>query len=350
MSGALITGAGGFLGASLARRLLRDGAHVAVVVRPGGDLWRLQEVVGEIEVIEIDLRDDAGLRAALTRTRPERVFHLAAHGAYSWQTDAERILATNLLATMALLDATRDAHSVVLAGSSSEYGFKDHAPAEGELPEPNSPYAVAKVGATLWGQHVARAQDRHVATLRIYSAYGPWEDPGRLVPRLVVSALRDELPPLVDPGTARDFVHVDDVCAALAAAAAATEVPRGAVYNVGSGRQVSLRELVDVVRDVLGVTVEPEWGSMPGRRWDTSVWVADPRRIGQELGWRPMVGLGDGLRAMREWLESQAPAVRERYEVAGRPEGVQHTQSTSTSGKPRSAARASPDGQGRELS
>jgi len=317
MSSALITGAGGFVGASLVRRLLGEGAHVTALVRPGGDPWRLDEVVSDIELAEVDLRDKAALRCAVMRIRPEQVFHLAAHGAYSWQTDAERIVATNLLSTMALLEATHEAHSVVLAGSSSEYGFKDHPPSEDERPEPNNPYAVAKVAATMWGQYVARAQDRHVTTLRLYSAYGPWEEPDRLVPQLVVRALRGELPPLVGPDTARDFVHVDDVCAAFTAAAAATETPRGGVYNVGAGRQVTLGELVDVARDVLGVEAEPEWGSMPGRRWDTSTWVADPRRIGRDLGWQAAVALDDGLRTMRDWLEASAPAIRERYQAAG---------------------------------
>jgi len=317
MSSALITGAGGFIGASLVRRLLGEGAHVTALVRPGGDRWRLDEILTHIELAEVELRDKAALRSAVMRIRPERVFHLAAHGAYSWQTDAERIVATNLLSTMALLEATHEAHSVVLAGSSSEYGFKDHPPSEDERPEPNSPYAVAKVGATMWGQYVARAQDRHVATLRLYSAYGPWEEPDRLIPQLVMRALRGELPPLVGPDTARDFVHVDDVCAAFTAAAAATETPRGAVYNVGAGRQVTLGKLVDIARDVLGVEAEPEWGSMPGRRWDTSTWVADPRRIGRELGWQAAVSLDDGLRTMRDWLGASAPAIRERYQAAG---------------------------------
>jgi dolichol-phosphate mannosyltransferase len=317
MSRALVTGAGGFVGANLVRRLLGEGVRVIAFVRPEGDPWRLDEVVRDVELVEVDLRDDAALRSAVSGSRPERVFHLAAHGAYSWQTDAERIVATNLLSTMALLDATREAHSVVLAGSSSEYGFKDHPPSEDEPPEPNSPYAVAKVAATMWGRHVARAQDRHVVTLRLYSAYGPWEEPDRLVPQLVVRALRGELPPLVGPDTARDFVHVDDVCAAFVAAAAATDSPRGAVYNIGAGRQVTLRDLVDVARDVLGIEVEPEWGSMPGRRWDTSIWVADPRRIERELGWRATVALDDGLRTMRDWLEAGAPAIRERYRAAG---------------------------------
>ena len=317
MSRALVTGAGGFVGANLVRRLLGEGVRVIAFVRPEGDPWRLDEVVRDVELVEVDLRDEAALKSAVSSSRPERVFHFAAHGAYSWQTDAERIVATNLLSTMALLDATREAHSVVLAGSSSEYGFKDHPPSEDERPEPNSPYAVAKVAATMWGRHVARAQDRHVATLRLYSAYGPWEEPDRLIPQLVVRALRGELPPLVGPDTARDFVHVGDVCAAFVAAAAATEAPRGAVYNVGAGRQVTLGELVDVARDVLGIEVEPEWGSMPSRRWDTSIWVADPRRIERELGWRATIGLGDGMRTMRDWLEARAPAIRERYEAAG---------------------------------
>jgi UDP-glucose 4-epimerase len=302
----LVTGAGGFVGANLVRRLLRDGHEVAAAVRQ--ERWRLQGV--NARLVEVELRDAEAVRARVAELRPEWVFHLAAHGAYSWQIDRAAIYETNILGTANLLDACTEAavDAAVLAGSSSEYGFKDHAPSENELPEPNSDYAVAKAAATLVGGHIARARGLRVTTLRLYSVYGPWEDPNRLVPTLVAQGLEGRLPPLVDPDVARDLVYVDDVCDAFTLAA-----ERGSgVYNLGSGVQTTIAEIVAVAREVLGIAEEPQWGTMANRRWDTSVWVANSRRIRDELGWRPAVDLREGFERTVSWLRSE-PALLERY-------------------------------------
>jgi dolichol-phosphate mannosyltransferase len=288
----LVTGAGGFVGANLVRRLLADGRRVVALVRPGGDPWRLAGL--DVDVVESDVREAVPGGFGL-------VYHLAAHGAYSWQEDEQTIHETNVRGTENALGA---GDRVVVAGSSSEYGLKDHAPAEDEPTEPNSPYAAAKAAAT------ALALERGAVVLRLYSAYGPWEEPDRLVPTLLGRALGGELPPLVSPRVARDFLHVDDVCEAFVTAA--RDAPPGRVYNVGSGRQTTVAEIVEVVRSLTTVEAEPRWGSMPDRRWDTEIWVANPERIRTELGWEARIGLENGLARTLEWLRREAP--RERYE------------------------------------
>jgi UDP-glucose 4-epimerase len=314
---ALITGAGGFVGAVLARRLLADGHEVVLVGRAGSDQWRLDPLRADAEVLELDLRDPDAVAATIDRTRPQWVFQLAAHGAYSWQDSLPQMIETNLAAVSNVVEAaTRaDAEAVVQAGSSSEYGFMDHAPSEDELPEPNSAYAVTKAAATLYCGWVARSRDQAVTTLRLYSAYGPWEDPRRLVPALVTHGLRGELPPLVNPDIARDFVYVDDVAEAFVLAAQGARPGEGAVYNVGSGVQTSLRELVEATRRVLAVVREPEWGSFPERDWDTATWVANAQRIRTALNWAPRHTLEQGLGAMARWL-GEEPGVAERYSPA----------------------------------
>ncbi len=146
-------------------------------------------------------------------------------------------------------------------------------------------------------------------TLRLYSAYGPYEEPSRLVPTLIREGLRGRLPVLVDPSVARDFVYVDDVVDAfLAAAARSSRDDPGAVYNVGTGRQTTVQEAVEVARRMLDVAVEPQWGTMPNRLWDTSVWVADNRKICAELGWRPRHTFEEGFRKTVAWF-AQNPAL-----------------------------------------
>lgn len=313
----LVTGAAGFIGAALARRLLADGHHVTLLAGPGSDLWRLESLTEHAELVAVDLRDASAVDRVVRSSRPDAVFHLAAHGAYSWQQGLGRMLETNVAGLVNLTEAAAAAgvRAIVNAGSSSEYGLKDHAPVESELTEPNSAYAFTKASATLYCGWIARTRDQAITTLRLYSAYGPWEEPRRLVPNVVVHGLDRRLPPLVDPRVARDFVYVDDVTEAMVRAADRARAGVAEVYNVGSGRQTTLGELADTARRVFDIPLEPTWGSFPARAWDTDVWVSDPRRIEADLAWTARVPLDDGLRATAAWLNAE-PSATARYRDA----------------------------------
>jgi nucleoside-diphosphate-sugar epimerase len=303
---ALITGAAGFVGARLAERLTAAGIHAELLVRPGSDAWRLSSLRDEAPIHEVDLRDSAAVARAVRRSRAEAIFHLAAHGAYSWQEDPWAILETNLLGTLNLLQAgaATGFAAFVHAGSSSEYGFKNHAPSEGEALVPNSYYAVAKAASTMLGRYLAEQQGLNVTTLRLSSVYGPWEEPRRLVPTLIASGTKGRLPPLVSPDIARDFVHVDDVCDAFTAVASASRLPCP-VYNIGSGSQTTMREIVELARTQFAIAQEPEWGTHEPRGWDASVWVSDPRRALKEFGWHARIGLSDGFAQTVGWLRDR---------------------------------------------
>jgi len=308
-----VTGAGGFVGAGLVRRLLASGHAVSGLVGPGSDLWRIAEVASELRLLEVDLRDAEALRRAIASARPEWLFHLAAHGGHSWQTDRRRIFETNLAGTINLLEAVGGSavEAVLCAGSSSEYGRKDHAPSEAELPEPNSDYAAAKAAATLFAGFFGRERAVPVATLRLYSVFGPFEEPARLVPALVVHGLRGALPPLVDGAIARDFVYLDDVLDAFLLAAERGVEP-GEVFNVGSGVETTIAAAVESARQLFGLAAEPDFGSMQARAWDTSSWVADPSRIRARLGWQATASFSEGLARTADWLEGR-PDLWERY-------------------------------------
>jgi UDP-glucose 4-epimerase len=300
----LVTGAGGFVGANLVRRLRSDGHEVHATCRPGGDRGRLIGL-DDLVVHEVELGLPGAASTLVRDVSPEWVFHLAAHGAYSWQTDARQICQANLLATIELVDAAEHegVQAFVHAGSSSEYGLQDHPPDEHERPEPNSAYAVAKAAATMYCSHRASAGSLPALTLRLYSVYGALEDPRRLVFALLKHGLEGGLPPLVSPETARDFVYVEDVCDALVRAAARARETAGQIYNVGSGRQTTLRELVDCVRELLMIPVEPDWGTHPQRSWDTDVWCASTKRIAHDLDWSATTGIDEGLRHTISWMK-----------------------------------------------
>ncbi len=300
----LMTGGTGFIGSNLARRLLRDGHEVHLIVREAAARWRLDGIRDDLRLHVADIADDEGLESIVRAIRPDWVFHLATYGAYPHQNDLRAIVRTNVIGTINLVEACAACgfEAFVNTGSSSEYGMKDHAPAEDEWLDPNSSYAVSKASSTLFCRHAAQSRRLPITTLRLYSIYGPREEPTRLIPTLIRAGLAGSLPPLAHPGTARDYVYVDDAVAAYLLAAAAGGLQCGSVYNVGSGRQTTLAEVAETARRVLNIPAEPAWGTFPDRTWDTDVWIADPALIREHLGWTVAHDFERGFRATVEWM------------------------------------------------
>lgn len=299
----LVTGGGGFIGACIARRLLARGADVHVLLRRETIPWRLQDVLDRVTVHRVDLLDAEGVRDAVGRIAPAAVFHMATHGAYEVQSDARRIVETNVVGSYNILEASAAAAVAVFvnAGTSSEYGLKREPMRETERLEPNSVYAVAKAAQTHLATLMARRGPTAVVTFRLFSVYGPWEEPTRLMPTLIRRA-RAGLPlEMAAPETARDFVYVDDVLDAL------LDIDRlpattGEVINLGTGVQSTLRDVVAAVQAAVGDRSEVRWAGMPPRRWDTDRWQADVSKARTLLGWSAKHTLKQGVARMAAWM------------------------------------------------
>jgi len=301
----LVLGAGGFVGANLLRRLLehRDDVYGAVRSRPA---WRLAGIESA-HILEIDLTDLAAARKMVESLRPSTVFDCVAYGAYSFETDYSRIYRTNFTALVQLVEllAQGEFAAFVHAGSSSEYGLKSAGPSEDESLQPNSHYAVSKAAASDYIAFAGKVRRLPVANLRLYSVYGPYEDASRLVPNLVAKGMQSQFPPFVDGSTSRDFVYVDDVCAAfIMAAAKLTPDLYGESFNIGTGRKTTIAELAEVARQVFAIKEEPAFGAMAGRAWDLPQWYAAPGKAERLLGWRATTELAEGLDRTAAWLRS----------------------------------------------
>ncbi|HLW64534.1 MAG TPA: SDR family NAD(P)-dependent oxidoreductase [Gemmataceae bacterium] len=302
----LVTGASGFIGANVVRQLLAEGHRVHVILRSGTLPWRLADVgARQLTVHPADLNDSATVRRAFRAAQPKVVLHLATHGAYESQAEGRAILQTNIVGSYNLLQicAENEVRLFVNAGSSSEYGFQPEPMHEEMKLTPNSFYAVAKAAQThlcaLFAQRTAMA----VACFRLFSVYGPWEEPTRLIPTMVRRA-RAGLPlEMVDPGIARDFVYVQDVVAALVDFPRLMDL-RGEIINLGTGVETTLAEVVATVKELLDSSSEVRWAAMAPRHWDSRHWVADPTRAVQRLGWVPRCTFRQGLARMARWMQT----------------------------------------------
>lgn len=300
----LITGASGFIGSVLARKLVQKGDNVHLILRTEARTWRIDDLLDRTTIHTSDLSSLPELTRILKRVNPDIIYHLATNGAYSSQDNANQIIQTNILGTWNLLQASKDINYqlFVNTGSSSEYGSKDFAMRETDLLEPSSYYAVTKSAQTLLCSHIAKQEQKPIVTIRPFSVYGPYEEPTRLFPTLIKS-LSEHLPMnLVSPNTARDYIYVDDVVEAYLKIPLLKKNP-GEYFNIGSGIQYTIKELVDLAVESTGQNTEFRWGKMKARSWDTNNWVADNSKARQLLKWVPRTDLKTGIKLTWDWYQ-----------------------------------------------
>ena len=299
----LVTGASGFVGANLFKMLAAVRSDVfAVVLREKN--WRLLDVKDE-SVIAVDFNDHAAVKNMVTKVKPQTVFDCVAYGAYSFEKDDRLIYQTNFLAVSSLVGllAQRPLAAYVHAGSSSEYGTNCTAPDEADPCAPNSHYAVSKLAAANYLAYMGKSHAFPCINLRLYSVFGPLEDTSRLIPTLTREALQGQLPPLVDARTSRDFVYVDDVCAAFVLAAAKMHPGLyGESFNIGTGQKTTIGELATVAQRIFDIKDEPRFGTLSARDWDMAEWYANPQRAKDALDWVPLVSLDQGLKLAADWV------------------------------------------------
>ena len=299
----LVTGASGFIGSNLARRLLQEQANVHLLIREQSDLWRLEGIVDQVHLHRVDLGEASRLRDVVAAVKPSAIYHCAAFGGYPDERDPQAIMEANVRGTVNLLQAAAVAPEawVINTGSSSEYGIKSAPMKEDDRLEPINVYGVTKAAATLFCQMTARATRQPIVTARLFSPYGPYEDSTRLIPSVIRSCLLGQAPDVTSGEQVRDFIFIDDVVDCYLQIPGASLQPVE-VLNVGSGRQTSVREVIQRIVELCGASVQPRWGAMPRRPNETTTWVADLSKITSSLGWRPATSLDEGLRKTIAWF------------------------------------------------
>lgn len=297
---ALVTGATGFVGSHLVRRLIREGFDVHVIHRPQSNFHRLVEVAPQLHRHEVSLADGPGLSGLVRSIRPDHIFHLAAATVVAGATgsDAE-LVNVNLVGTVNLIEACDDVDyaGFVTTGDSFEYTASIHPLREEEICRPDTLHGITKLSATLFAQGFARARSRPIVTLRLFSTYGPHDNPRRLVPRVIAGALSNSPIQLSRRDISRDWVYVDDVVELYLEAARRAAELRGEVFNAGSGTAVTIGEITDTLLRLTDSAAEARWGIFPAPPHDATPWIASTARTFGAFDWRPKTSLEAGLRA-----------------------------------------------------
>jgi UDP-glucose 4-epimerase len=290
---ALVTGAAGFIGSALCKRLMAAGTEVhgvSRVPRPPVDGLRWWTA---------DLSTDGAALGIMREVRPDVVVHLASH--VSGDRGLGAVIPTmrdNLVTSVNLLTAAAEsgAPRVILAGSMEE-------PDRGD-PAPSSPYAAAKSGTSAYARLFDQLYGLPVVNLRVFMVYGPGQRDGtKLVPYVINSLLRGEGPKLSSGRREVDWIYVDDVVAAFVAATEAEKAP-GNTLDVGSGELVSIRSLVEQIVPLVSGDARPEFGALPDRPGERPR-LADVAPSRETIGWEPSTPLDVGLARTVEWFRTR---------------------------------------------
>jgi len=307
---ALVTGGAGFIGHHLVRRLIADGYEVCVLDNfATGRRERLEGL--DLDVVEGDLRSYERAHAAVRGA--EVVFHLGALPSVPRSVqDPLTTGAVNVEGTLNVLLAARDegVRRVVFASSSSVYGASPKLPkTEVDQPLPISPYGVSKVAAEHYCRAFTTVYGLETVSLRLFNVFGPGQDPlsqyAAVVPRFITAMASRDRPLVYGDGLqTRDFTYVEDVVAAFLLAAEA-KVRGGDVFNIAAGSETSLLDLIEILNDLLGSEVEPEFAL--ARAGEVRRSRSDISKAELTLGWRPRWSLPPALRECIGSYSSIAP-------------------------------------------
>ena len=311
----LITGVAGFIGSSLARAVLAQGDHVRGIDNfSTGKRENLAEILNQIDFREADLLNLDAMREACRDV--DYIFHEAAIPSVPKSVlDPLGSNRANVDGTVHLLIAAKDTKvkRVVYAASSSAYGDTPTLPKQEDMvPNPISPYAVAKLTGEYYMKSFYRCYGLETVSLRYFNIFGPRQDPSSpysgVLAKFITQMLAGEQPTIFGDGKqSRDFTYIDNVISAnlLAAKAPAGEVA-GQLFNIATGSRVDLNQTFELLQKIIDFGGQVKYA--PERAGDVKHSLADLSRAQKHLGYKPLVNFEEGLRRTVEWYRSQQRA------------------------------------------
>ncbi len=305
----LVTGGAGFIGSAFVRQAVKEGWDVAVLdaLTYAGDLERLKEVEGNYKFYHVDLVERKAVFEVLEDYRPEVVVHFAAESHVDRSIlDPLKFIRSNVEGTLNLLDASREFKVERFVNISTdevygELGDEGYFTEESPL-NPSSPYSVSKAGADMLGRAYYRTYKVPVITVRPSNNYGPWQYPEKLIPVIILKALRDEPIPIYGNGmNVRQWLYVEDCAEAIIKIV--KDGKEGEIYNVAGPEE---KRNIELVKTILRLMNKPESlikfvKDRPGHDYR---YAMKAEKIKRELSWEPKVGFEEGISKTVEWYLS----------------------------------------------
>lgn len=299
----LVTGGSGFIGSHLTRRLCCEGADVAILCKYDSvmDNVRLVDLWSDITVLEADIRNQDSLRQ-IGDFKPDIIYHLAAynHVGDSFLHVSEA-MDSNAKGTANVIEAYDGYERFVYIATSEVYGRQDEVPFREDMtPNPISPYAVGKYSGELYCKMKMERSDRRIVVIRPFNAYGPYQSPRAVIAEMILTCLAGKPVYSTEGKQTRDFNFVGNLVDGMVLAGGQDEAV-GETINVGSGEEISVRDLILLIHSLTESESALHIGALELR--PTEIWrmFAANDKARDILGWTPKVAFKEGLRTTIEW-------------------------------------------------
>ena len=306
----LVTGSNGFLGSHIVYHLSLRGHHVFASHRASSNLWRLNHMQSNIELVEMDLLDAQSIRNAFETNQPDAVIHCAAYGVKYEEQDQSKAFTTNVEGTSNLICAAKkvDISRFIHIGSCFEYGDKSHPIHEDEVVEPTNIYGVSKASATLLALALSRQKKFSLVVLRPFGLWGPLEETYRLVPQVVSHCLAKKPLKLTGCKQIRDYTFVEDTASMLIDLLELSEFPSHEVFNLSSGIQLTLKEFVLSIASLFNQNNLMLFDELPYR--PTEMWqlVANIDKWRKYVGEIKQTSISQGVQKMLQYEDVKKEA------------------------------------------
>jgi dTDP-glucose 4,6-dehydratase len=305
----LVTGASGFIGSHLTRRLVAEGAEVHALTPAVSSVYpgRLLDVRNKIRLHEANITDRSAMDELAREIRPSVIFHLAAytHVGKSWQR-VDECVQTNVQGTVNLLKAFEAVgfERFINTGTSEIYGDIEVPFREDAQVNPCSPYSVSKYAAERFCRMFHQGLDWPIVLVRPFNAYGPAQTPDRIVSETIVRALRGHELKTTSGRQTREFNYVEDLAEGFVLLATTTGI-EGELFNLGGGEEVAIRDVVTMILELMGDPISPEIGALPDRPNEIWRMYCDATKARERLGWAPKHSLRDGLQKTIDWYRAE---------------------------------------------
>ena len=308
----LVTGAGGFIGSHLTERLVKEGAKVRAFVHYNSrNDWGLLEllpkdILKEIEVFSGDIQDPFAVHKAVKGC--EIVFHLASLIAIPYSYIApQSFVSTNVLGAVNVMEAClkEGIERVIHTSTSEVYGTALYIPIDEKHPlQGQSPYSASKIGADKIAESYYLSFNLPVAIIRPFNTYGPRQSARAIIPNIITQLLTHNCIKLGNLSPTRDLNYVEDVVEGFLKMANASKVI-GEVVNIGSGKEISIRDLAHKIMQIIGKEVPIITEEIRKRPEKSEVrrLLADNSKARKILGWKPRFSLEEGLKRTITWIE-----------------------------------------------
>ncbi|MCK5039965.1 MAG: NAD(P)-dependent oxidoreductase [Candidatus Aenigmarchaeota archaeon] len=298
----LMTGATGFIGSNLLKRLLKENCQVHILTRKNSILERIKDIKESYNNHVIDLTDFESVKVLISKIKPDVIFHLAAYGTDYRQQNIQQAIDINIKASVNLFEAfiKNKGARFIHTGSCFEYGAKNTPISESDSLEPIGIYNITKASSVqLLVSMAKQIETGNLIVLRLFGAFGDSEGQHRFFPQMIDKLSKNQEIKMTGGEQKRDCIYVEDIIDAYVLASNVSLEKKAEIINIGSGKGILLKDIALIIAKQIGADKNLlQFGALPYRSNEMMYMEANIKKAETLLGWKPKTSLEEGIKKM----------------------------------------------------